>query len=313
MNTPAPHNDDGVHVQDLRYSYGDYEAVRGVGLHARTGEVFALLGTNGAGKTTTLELLQGYRKPAGGTIRVLGHDPVRQGRALRRRTGFMLQEAGFLPELTVAETLRLWSRISSRADSVDDLLKRVDLVHRRDVRIDKLSGGEKRRVDIALTVWGHPDLVVLDEPTTGLDPESRSRLWDLVRELRTGGTTIVLTTHYLEEAEELADRLAIMHAGAIAISGTLDEVLDAHPATVEATVEARHAVRLPATTTAFELDPIGPDVQLSLRTRSLQRDLTTLLGWAETEGIELRGLRAQTADLNTIFHNLLGDNGRSTT
>lgn len=292
----------GVRAEGLSFDYGSHRAVDRVDLHARPGEVFALLGTNGAGKTTTLELLQGYRTPAAGHVRVLGHDPSRERRALRRRTGFMLQEAGLVPGLTALESLRLWQRISSRADDPRTLLERVDLAHRADVPAERLSGGEKRRLDVALAIWGRPDLVVLDEPTTGLDPRSRSTLWDLVRDLRSGGTTVLLTTHYLEEAEQLADRVAIMHRGRVALAGPLPGLLHEHAATVAADLPAPDARGLPPFRGDAVTRPHEGRVRLEVSTYALQEDLTTLLTWAARSGVELTGLRAQAATLDHLFH-----------
>lgn len=303
MSTP-PLTELAVEVDGLCYSYGSFQAVKDVTLRAGRGEVFALLGTNGAGKTTSLELIQGYRRPDGGHVRVLGLDPFRDRRDLRRRTGFMLQEAGFLTEMTVREMTHLWSSISGRVDDVDSVLERVELSHRAEVRLDKLSGGEKRRLDIALAVWGSPELVVLDEPTTGLDPESRRRLWSLVDELRSNGSTIILTTHYLEEAESLADSLAIMHQGRVAVAGTKREVLASYPATITARLPDTEADRLPGLSAVPTVERYtdGSEASLRIETSTLQTDLTLLLNWAERERVTLTDLHAQAATLENLFH-----------
>ncbi|MGW9555957.1 ABC transporter ATP-binding protein [Nocardiopsis sp. NPDC055551] len=303
MSTP-PLTELAVEVDGLCYSYGSFQAVKDVSLRAGRGEVFALLGTNGAGKTTSLELIQGYRRPDEGHIRVLGLDPFRDRRDLRRRTGFMLQEAGFLTEMTVREMTHLWSSISGRVDDVDSVLERVELSHRAGVRLDKLSGGEKRRLDIALAVWGSPELVVLDEPTTGLDPESRRRLWSMVDELRSNGSTIILTTHYLEEAESLADSLAIMHQGRVAVAGTKREVLASYPATITARLPDAEADRLPALSAVPTMERYtdGSEASLRIETSTLQTDLTLLLNWAERERVTLTDLHAQAATLENLFH-----------
>lgn len=303
MSTP-PLTGPAVEVDGLCYSYGSYQAVKDVSLRAGRGKVFALLGTNGAGKTTSLELIQGYRRPDEGHIRVLGLGPFRDRRALRRRTGFMLQEAGFLTEMTVREMTRLWSSISGRIDDVESALERVDLSHRAEVRLDKLSGGEKRRLDIALAVWGSPELVVLDEPTTGLDPESRRGLWSLVEELRSNGSTIILTTHYLEEAETLADDLAIMHQGRVAVAGTKREVLASYPASITARVPDEVVHRLPAVSGNRTLKrlPESSGHLLRIETSALQADLTLLLNWAEHQQVTLTDLHAQAATLENLFH-----------
>lgn len=219
-------SDPVIDVSGLRCSYGDLEAVRGVSFQVRPGELFALLGTNGAGKTTTMETIEGHRRPTGGTVQVLGADPFRRRTAVSRRCGMMLQESGFPGDLTVLETARLWSRMISRASDVDRALERLDMAHRRDVRVKQLSGGEKRRLDLVLATLGKPEVLFLDEPTTGLDPESRQTAWAVIRQLLSEGTSVLLTTHYLEEAEKLAHRLAIMHEGEIAVSGGLIDVLE---------------------------------------------------------------------------------------
>jgi ABC-2 type transport system ATP-binding protein len=213
--------------RDLRFSYGSAQVVDGVDLDVRRGELFALLGTNGAGKTTTMELLLGHRRPTGGTVRVLGRDPRRDRRLLAADVGVMLQEGGCAPELTVAETVRLWLRLRRRrlvVRTADALLDEVQLHHRAAVRVRQLSGGERRRLDLAVALCGEPQVLLLDEPTSGLDPQSRAHTWAVLRERLRRGVTVVLSTHYLEEAEALADRVAIMHAGRVAAIGTVTEV-----------------------------------------------------------------------------------------
>lgn len=208
-----------IEVRGLQVRYGDFDAVRGIDLEVRTGEVFALLGTNGAGKTTTLEVLEGFGTRSGGSVSVLGLDPAVDRTALQPRMGIQLQEGGFVDELTVIETLALWQKLVPRPDRPERLLERFELTGRRDVAVSKLSGGEKRRLDLAMAVWGSPELVILDEPTTGLDPESRRRTWDAIQELQEAGRTVVLTTHYLEEAEALAHRVAVIAGGRIVAEG----------------------------------------------------------------------------------------------
>ncbi|TFJ94945.1 enoyl-CoA hydratase [Platysternon megacephalum] len=224
--TPSTHfpRETAVDVRNLRFRYGSHEAVKGIDLSIARGEIFALLGTNGAGKTTTLELIQGYRVPSEGTVTAFDLDPVKDGRALRRRAGFMMQEAGLIPEMTVRESLCMWRDLSSRRDDVDATLAKVELTHKASTRVEALSGGERRRLDLAMTIWGSPELIVLDEPTTGLDPDSRQTLWRLVRNLKEQGSTIILTTHYLDEAQALADSVAMMHQGQVAVQ------VEDHPA-----------------------------------------------------------------------------------
>ncbi|MEV5170865.1 ABC transporter ATP-binding protein [Streptomyces flaveolus] len=300
-----------IEVTDLRRVYGGgFEAVRGITFSVARGEIFALLGTNGAGKTSTVELLEGLAPPAGGRVRVLGHDPHRERAAVRPRTGVMLQEGGFPAELTVAETARMWAGCTTGARPVAgepkagaaDVLELVGLAGKRGVRVKQLSGGERRRLDLALALLGDPEVLFLDEPTTGLDAEGRRDTWALVRRLRDAGTTVLLTTHYLEEAEGLADRLAILHEGRIAASGTPAEVTAGRP--------SRMSFELPD---GYFLGDLPPLAELGvcghesdgrvvrLRTRELQRTATAVLVWAERAGVELRGLDVRSASLEEAF------------
>lgn len=286
-----------IEVRGLQVRYGDFDAVRGIDLDVDTGEIFALLGTNGAGKTTTLEVLEGFGTRSGGTVSVLGLDPARDRAALSPRMGIQLQEGGFVDELTVAETLALWQKLVERPDRPERLLERFELTGRRDVAFSKLSGGEKRRLDLAMAVWGSPELVILDEPTTGLDPESRRRTWDAIQELQEAGRTVVLTTHYLEEAEALADRVAIMHEGRVAVAGTLTEIVATQPAGFTATVPDE-VVELPELRGGTE----RTGTRVRVRTDDLQGDLTTFLTWAAARGVRLSDLRAAPASLADIYH-----------
>ncbi|PSM39279.1 multidrug ABC transporter ATP-binding protein [Streptomyces dioscori] len=299
MNTNEP----VIEVTDLRRVYGGgFEAVRGVSFEVARGELFALLGTNGAGKTSTVELIEGLARPSGGQVRVLGHDPYSERSAVRPRIGLMLQEGGFPSELTVSETVRMWAGCTSGARPESEALSLVGLTRRADVRVKQLSGGEKRRLDLALALLGRPEVLFLDEPTTGLDAEGRQETWELVRELRAQGTTVLLTTHYLEEAEGLADRLAILHAGKIAVSGT--------PAEVTASQPSRISFELPSGYFPGDLPPLdslgvtGHEVTgrvIRLRTNELQRAATGLLTWAEQAGVELRGLDIRSGSLEEAF------------
>ncbi|MER7721162.1 ABC transporter ATP-binding protein [Streptomyces flaveolus] len=304
-----------IEVTDLRRVYGGgFEAVRGIDFSVRRGEIFALLGTNGAGKTSTVELLEGLAAPAGGRVRVLGHDPYTERAAVRPRTGVMLQEGGFPSELTVAETARMWAGCVSGARPEAEVLALVGLADKRGTRVKQLSGGERRRLDLALALLGEPEVLFLDEPTTGLDAEGRRDTWELVRTLRDGGTTVLLTTHYLEEAEDLADRLAILHEGRIAATGT--------PAEVTATQPSRISFELPDGYFVGDLPPLGElgvsDHRVDgrivrLRTRELQRAATALLVWAERAGVELRGLDVRSASLEEAFLRIAKDASAGTT
>jgi ABC-2 type transport system ATP-binding protein len=296
-------HDDVIEVTDLRRVYGgDFEAVRGVTFSVGRGELFALLGTNGAGKTSTVELLEGLAPPTGGRVRVLGHDPYAERAAVRPRIGVMLQEGGFPSELTVAETVRMWAGCTSGARPTGEALELVGLSRRSGVRVKQLSGGEKRRLDLALALLGRPEVLFLDEPTTGLDAEGRRDTWELVGELRDAGTTVLLTTHYLQEAEELADRLAILHEGSIAATGTPAEVTAAQP--------SRISFELPTGYFLGDLPPLA-ELRVSghetagrtvrLRTHELQQTATALLLWAERARVELGSLDVRSASLEEAF------------
>ncbi|MFD8633994.1 ABC transporter ATP-binding protein [Streptomyces sp. NPDC059533] len=287
-----------IQAEGLRRGYaGGFEAVRGVSFSVARGEVFALLGTNGAGKTSTVELLEGLAAPSGGRVRVFGLDPYARRAEVRPRTGVMLQEGGFPSDLSVAETLRTWSGVTTGARPASEVLELVGLAARSSVRVKQLSGGERRRLDLATALLGRPEVLFLDEPTTGMDPEGRRDTWALVRGLRDQGTTVVLTTHYLEEAEELADRLAILHEGEIVLSGRPAEVTASRPSRIRFTLpDGVPAARLPL---ALHAASDGPRVEI--RTDRLQQDLAELLGWARESGVELAGLDARSASLEEAF------------
>jgi ABC-2 type transport system ATP-binding protein len=214
-----------VDVRGLRKSYGDHDAVRGITFRIEEGEVFCLLGPNGAGKTTTVEILEGYRARDAGDVTVLGLDPGRRERTLRERMGVVLQHSETWPQVTVAETLRIYAGYYRNPRDVDEVIELVGLVEKRDARIKTLSGGQKRRLDLGLALVGNPDLVFLDEPTTGFDPQARRNAWEMIRGLRALGKTILLTTHYLDEAQQLADRVAVLRDGEIVTEGTPGELV----------------------------------------------------------------------------------------
>jgi ABC-2 type transport system ATP-binding protein len=227
-------DDPAISVRGLRKAYGDTVAVAGVDLEVRRGEVFALLGPNGAGKTTTVEILEGYRRRDAGDVRVLGVDPAQAGGEWRSRIGIVLQGTGEFDELTVSEVVRHFAAFYPRADDPDEVIGRVGLAEKARSRTHALSGGQKRRLDVALGIVGRPDLLFLDEPTTGFDPEARRDFWGLIRGLSDAGTTILLTTHYLHEAEALADRVGVIAAGRLVEVGAPGELgeRDKAPATV---------------------------------------------------------------------------------
>ncbi|MER7420555.1 ABC transporter ATP-binding protein [Micromonospora peucetia] len=291
-----------IEVDGLRRSYGEFEAVRGISLRIRRGELFALLGTNGAGKTTTIEVLEGLQPATSGGVRVLGLDPVRDRAVLRPRTGVMLQHGGFTGALTVRETVEIWRSLTVRPQTAAEVLDLVDLGDRMNVAVEQLSGGEGRRLELALAVLGRPEVLFLDEPTTGMDPASRRRTWDVVRELQRGGTTVLLTTHYLEEAEVLADRVAIMRGGSIVATGAPEDVVR--------TLPARISFRLPATDVLPDLPHATRLVEgdrVTYASRQLQTDLTRLLEWADAGDIRLAALSARPATLEDVFLDIAAD------
>jgi ABC-2 type transport system ATP-binding protein len=299
MNT-HPGSEPAVQVRGLRRTYGHgqdaYEAVRGLDLDVPAGSITALLGTNGAGKTSTLEVVEGLASATAGEVRVLGLHPVADRAAIRRRTGVLLQRSGFSGDLTVRETLRQWAGTLFTPRPVDEMLERLSLTRRADVRMLALSGGEQRRVDLACTLMGSPELVILDEPTTGLDPESRRDVWRLVEDLRDEGATVLITTHYLEEAETLADRLEIMHAGLIVRSGTPTEIAAGHPSTISFAA----GVEVPG-----DLAGVSRVIQehhrTTLETGALQTSLTDLLLWARHQDLALEDLEARSPSLESVF------------
>ncbi|MGW4202818.1 ABC transporter ATP-binding protein [Streptomyces sp. NPDC004726] len=287
-----------ITAEGLRRGYaGGFEAVRGITFSVSRGEIFALLGTNGAGKTSTVELLEGLAAPTAGAVRVLGHDPYRERAAVRPRIGVMLQEGGFPSDLTAAETGRMWAGCTSGARPVGEALELVGLGARSGVRVKQLSGGERRRLDLALALLGRPEVLFLDEPTTGLDAEGRRDTWDLVRALRDTGTTVLMTTHYLEEAESLADRLAIMHKGRIVTSGTPAEVTADRPARIRFVLPyGVSAAQLP-----LSLRAAADGRRIEIRTQRLQDSLEELLRWASESRVRLEGLDARSASLEEAF------------
>src|SRR5439155_5877635 len=214
-----------ISVRDLRKSYGPLEAVRGIGFDVQRGEVFGLLGPNGAGKTTTVEILEGYRKRDAGEVEVLGVDPARARGDWRERIGVVLQSSAMYETLTVAESLDLFAGYYSQPRPVDEVVEVVGLREKRDERVRRLSGGQRRRLDLGLALVGDPELIFLDEPTTGFDPGARRRAWETIRSLSGLGKTILLTTHYLDEVEQLADRVAVLREGRIVASGTVQELV----------------------------------------------------------------------------------------
>jgi ABC-2 type transport system ATP-binding protein len=297
-----------VEVEDLRRHYGPrgpagFEAVRGVSFSVRRGELFAVLGTNGSGKTSTMEVLEGLARPSAGTVRVLGQDPARARQLVRPRIGIMLQEGGLPGDLTVAETARMWAGTLTSPRPVDEVLELVDLRGQVRVTVKQLSGGQRRRLDLALAILGRPDVLFLDEPTAGLDPESRARTWRLIRHLLDGGTTVLLTTHYLQEAEDLADRLAILHQGRIVSAGTPRDVAAARPARISFVLPANTQESVPELPAAvgIETQDTAAGRQVIVHTHDLQRSLGVLLAWGSARHLTLGALDARSASLEEAF------------
>ncbi|GHH63079.1 multidrug ABC transporter ATP-binding protein [Streptosporangium violaceochromogenes] len=297
-------------MEELRKSYGDFTAVKGISFEVSRGEIFALLGRNGAGKTTTLEVLAGFQAPdegpgggpGGGRVRVLGLDPVKDRARVRRSVGIMLQEAGFFPDLTVAQTVDAWRNFVAAPRPRDEALELTGLSAKARTRVRRLSGGEKRRLDLALALLSRPDVLFLDEPTTGMDPEGRRNTWEVIRDLAARGTAILLTTHYLEEAQRLASRMAIMDHGVIVASGGMAETLAA---------QAGRVAFEPSSPVAPEDLPI-PGARWegsTLVCRVADPDLAaqSLLSWAGERGLRLRGLEVRTATLEDLFLDLAAD------
>jgi ABC-2 type transport system ATP-binding protein len=293
--------DAAVQVSDLRKSYGTLEAVAGIDLSIARGEVFALLGPNGAGKTTTVEILEGHRHRSGGEVSVLGHDPARGEREFRQRIGIVLQSTGVEPYLTVAESVALYGGYYPHPRSVDEVIDLVGLAEQRDRRIGKLSGGQRRRVDLAIALAGDPELLFLDEPTTGFDPAARRQAWEMVRGLAALGKTIFLTTHFMDEAQALADRVAIIASGRIVAEGTPESLGGRASAVTRLRFSVPPGTTLPE---RFAASRIGSAFELTTaEPTGLLYDLT---GWAIGEGIELEGLEAVRPSLEDAYLRLTG-------
>jgi ABC-2 type transport system ATP-binding protein len=299
----------GVH---RRYQGGvrsGFEAVRGVSFSVRRGELFALLGTNGAGKTSLLEVVEGLVPVPSGTVRVLGHDPHRERRAVRPRVGIVLQDSGFPADLTVEETGRMWAGTLTAPRPIGEALELVDLVDRARVGVRQLSGGERRRLDLALAILGRPEVLFLDEPTAGLDPESRQGVWRLLREMLDAGTTVLLTTHHMDEAESLADRLAIMHRGLIVRTGTPAEVVRGQSALISFDWPPGAEPPVPALPGGVTVQRVRGGVVL--RTKDLQLTVSALLDWANRNDLRLRQLNARPASLQEAFLAVAESDGNS--
>ncbi len=293
-----------IQVHNLKKSYGNAEVVHGVSFDVHRGEVFGLLGSNGAGKTTTLEILEGQQIATSGTVTVFGRHPRKDRRTLRPRIGIMQQEAGFFADLTVAETITIWQRFTARPRSLGETIDLVNLAHRASVAVRQLSGGERRRLDLGLALLGHPELLFLDEPSTGLDPEARRDMWGLVRELVAAGTTVLLTTHYLEEAEQLADRVAIMDGGRVVTTGSVEEVLRGGA--------GRFTFRLPVGASVADLPRmLGITVtaagdQVAMTGQDLDSVVDQIFRWAISSGYRLQDVQIRPMSLEDLYLQVTG-------
>jgi ABC-2 type transport system ATP-binding protein len=292
-------------VEDLRKSYADVEAVRGISFQVEEGRVFAFLGPNGAGKTTTVEICEGFRPRDGGRVSVLGFDPATRDREMRARIGIVLQSTGVDVYLNVAETIELYRRLYEQPRPVDEIVELVGLTEKRDTRVGKLSGGQQRRLDVAVALAGDPELLFLDEPTTGFDPAARRGAWEVIRNLRSLGKTIFLTTHYMDEAQVLADEVAIISHGEIVAQGP--------PGTLGGrdTAATRLRFRLPADT--GELPPslrsgaTVTDGAVELTTDDPTGTLHDLTGWALERGIRLDALEVSRPSLEDVYLEITGE------
>jgi ABC-2 type transport system ATP-binding protein len=273
-----------ISISGLRMSYGETEAVRGIDLEVMPGEVFAFLGPNGAGKTTTVEILEGYRNRSGGEVRVLGEDPQRAGREWRERIGIVLQEGRLDPYLTVRESLGLYAGYFRAPRPIDEVVSLVGLEGKADERARKLSGGQQRRLDVGMALIGDPELLFLDEPTTGFDPSARRQFWDVIAGLRDLGKTVFLTTHYMEEAQRLADRVTIIAAGEIVARGTPEDLGDRENQPVTIHYRDRAAGR-----------------EVKIETKTLVKTLHELTGEALARGEDLEGLEVTRPSLEDVY------------
>ncbi|MBM7503334.1 ABC transporter ATP-binding protein [Agromyces aurantiacus] len=297
-----------IEVHDLRKAYGQVRAVDGISFEIDRGEVVALLGPNGAGKTTVVEIIEGHRTADSGTVRVLGHDPARRERALRERIGIVLQEAGFDEDATVAELVRLHRDLYPRRLDAAAVIELVGLTAKRSARVRTLSGGQRRRLDLALGLVGDPEVLFLDEPTVGFDPEARRQAWSIVRDLRATGTTILLTTHYLDEAQHLADRVAVVVAGRLVALGPPAELAARGRSTV---IEFRSAEGADVTTLP---DALGDGARVErdgagwrVTTEDTTRALHAMTGWSIEHRVPLDAIEVRRPTLEDAYLTLVGE------
>ncbi len=296
-----------IDVRDLRKNYGEVVAVDGVSFHVATGEVYALLGENGAGKSTAVEILEGHRVATSGSVSVLGIDPARADRDFRDRIGIVLQSSGVEAEFTVREVIELYGGCYRSPRPLDEVVALVGLDEKVDARIGSLSGGQRRRVDLALGIVGRPELLFLDEPTTGFDPSARRRSWDLIEALGQDGTTVLLTTHYLDEAEHLADRVGVLSAGRMIAEGTPEQLINEVSGTVVSFMLPDGVQAGDAAATFGHL--LGVDIRVSGRLIEASIDQPTaavhrITGWAVDAGVELESLSVSRVSLEDVYLSL---------
>ncbi|MEE8486210.1 MAG: ABC transporter ATP-binding protein [Acidimicrobiia bacterium] len=297
-----------IEVQDLVKHYGEIEAVAGVDLSIDAGEVFALLGPNGAGKTTIVEILEGHRTKTSGSVSVLGCDPAKAGRAYRERIGIVLQATAVEEQLTVEEAIDLYGSLYPKQRKTGELIELVGLEEKTHSRIKALSGGQRRRLEFALGIVGDPEVIFLDEPTTGFDPSARRHAWSIVENLTALGKTVLLTTHYMDEAQRLADRVAVIVKGKIVAEGTPETLGGRESATALITFEAngRSIEELPLSAGVATLSENG---RVTVRSMDPTRDLHQITGWAIERGVELSGLTVTRPSLEDIYLELTGGTG----
>ena len=291
-----------VSIRGLRKRYGDHEAVRGIDLEVKRGEIFAFLGPNGAGKTTTVEIMEGFRQATSGEVRVLDHDPWRAPASWRARIGIVLQDSEAEPGLSVRECLELYAGYYPAPRDVNDTLELVDLSGQAEQRATALSGGQRRRLDVALALIGDPELIFLDEPTTGFDPAARRAAWEVIAGLRELGKTVFLTTHYMEEAERLADRIAVIAAGEIIAQGTPQTLAGRQQEAAQilfSPPQGSSAGDLPADLAGQA--QTQPDGRLLLASTRVAADLYALAGWALERNLELDDLEVSRPTLEDIY------------